>query len=325
MKKMLTAALAASLIWTLPGFGQQKKAVSIDDFNYSAVMTQVQLIFGTQVNIGTGINAMMTKRVQQDGRFTVVERRAVNDLIAEQDFAASNRVKKGSGARVGQIRGADLRLLGDIVVFGRDDRTEKKVGGAVVLGIGGVAGKTKTENKAVVVLDYRLVDVETSETVAAGEARGESKRESSGKGGAFFGGLFAVGGAVNMTSSNFAETIIGEAVMDAVDKLAAQLKTVELTSGSAGRESDMDARVADVTGNTLMINAGSAAGVAVGQSYTVYKKGKEVKDPSTGEVLDLQVTPIGKIAITSVREKVSTGTYTGTGGGAPVVGDVVRP
>ena len=101
---------------------QQKKALSIDPFDYSAVMTSVQAIFGTQMNIGQGIQAMMTKRIAQDGRFTVIERRKVNEMIHEQDFDAGNRVKKGTGARVGQIRGADLTLMGDIVVFGRDDR-----------------------------------------------------------------------------------------------------------------------------------------------------------------------------------------------------------
>ena len=60
---------------------QQKPIMSIDNFDYSTVMTAVQSIFGTQQNIGQGINAMMTKRVQTDGRFTIVERRKVNDCL----------------------------------------------------------------------------------------------------------------------------------------------------------------------------------------------------------------------------------------------------
>ncbi len=95
-------------------------------------MTSVQAIFGTQMNIGQGIQAMMTKRIAEDGRFTVVERRKVNQIMDEQDFDASNRVKKGSGARVGQIRGADLTLMGDIVVFGRDDRRNSGIAGGGV-------------------------------------------------------------------------------------------------------------------------------------------------------------------------------------------------
>jgi curli biogenesis system outer membrane secretion channel CsgG len=301
---------------------QQKKALSIDPFDYSAVMTAVQSIFGTQVNIGQGIQAMMTKRIVQDGRFTVVERRKVNEVLHEQDFDASNRVKRGSGARIGQIKGADLTLMGDIVVFGRDDR---RVGGAVgggVIGAGAVVGGYKQTNKAVVVLDYRIVDVETSEVIASGEARGESKRTSAGGGAAFFAGGAFGGGGINMTSANFAETIIGEATMDAVEKLAADVHGVNLQGGAESRENDLDALVADVSGDTLTINAGSAAGLQVGQSFTVYHKGKVIKDPATGEVLDVQTTPIGKITITVVRDKISTGSYNGAT--KPVVGDVVR-
>jgi curli biogenesis system outer membrane secretion channel CsgG len=301
---------------------QQKKALSIDPFDYSAVMTSVQAIFGTQMNIGQGIQAMMTKRIAQDGRFTVVERRKVNEVLHEQDFDAGNRVKKGSGARVGQIKGADLTLMGDIVVFGRDDRRNGGFAGGGVPGAGAVAGGYKQTDKAVVVLDYRIVDVETSEVVASGEARGESKRTSAGGGVGFLAGGAFGGAGVNMASSNFAETIIGEATMAAVDKLAVDVHSVNLNGGADARENDLDALVADVSDNTITINAGSAAGLQVGQTFTVYHKGKVIKDPATGEVLDVQTTPLGQITITMVRDKISMGTYSGSG--KPVVGDVVR-
>jgi curli biogenesis system outer membrane secretion channel CsgG len=301
----------------------QKKAMTIDDFDYSAVMTSVQAIFGTQMNIGQGIQAMLVKRVAEGGKFTIVERKKIGNVMKEQDFNASNRVKQGSGARVGQIRGADLTLAGDIVVFGRDDRKTSAGVGAGVFGAGGGAiGGSKGEYKAVVVLDYRIIDEETSEIVGAGEARGESKRTSKSFGAAMFaGGVFA-GGGVNMASSNFGETIIGEATMDAVNKLALNINGADLTGGAGGRENDLDAKVADVSGSSITINAGSAAGLRVGQTFTIYHKGKEIKDPSTGEVLDVQTTPLGTLTITLVRDKISVGNY--AGGAPPVVGDIVR-
>src|SRR6202163_3986540 len=121
----------------------QKKAMTIEDFDYSTVMTSVQAVFGTQMNIGQGIQAMLTKRVAEGGKFTIVERRKVNNIMKEQDFGASNRVKKGTGARVGQIRGADLTLMGDIVAFGRDDRKTSAGVGAIVRGAGGAIGGYK--------------------------------------------------------------------------------------------------------------------------------------------------------------------------------------
>jgi curli biogenesis system outer membrane secretion channel CsgG len=301
---------------------QQKKALSIDPFDYSAVMTAVQSMFGTQVNIGQGIQAMLTQRITTDGKFTVVERRKVNEVLHEQDFDASNRVKRGSGARIGQIKGADLTLMGDIVVFGRDDRRVGAGAGGGTFGAGAVAGGYKATGKAVVVLDYRIVDVETSEVVASGEARGESKRTSAGGGAGFWGGGAFGGAAINMTSSNFAETIIGEATMDAVNKLSLDISGKVLQGGATSRDLDLDALVADVSGDTITINAGAAAGLQVGQTFTVYHKGKVIKDPSTGEVLDVQTTPLGQLTITMVRDKIAMGNYSGSA--KPVVGDVVR-
>jgi curli biogenesis system outer membrane secretion channel CsgG len=299
---------ALALVCATVAPAQTKKAMEIEAFDYSTVMTGVQAIFGTQQNIGQGIIAMMTKRIAQDGKYTVVERRKVANIIKEQDFDASNRVKQGSGARIGQIRGADLTMMGDIVVFGRDDRRNSGGGGVVVGGVGVGGGGYKATDKAVVVL--------------SGEARGESKRTSKGGGGGFFVGGVGVGGGFNMASSNFAETIIGEAVMDAVDKLAIDINSKGLTGGAEGRENDLDAKVADVSGNSITINAGTAAGLRPGQTFTVYHKGKEIKDPTTGEVLDVQTTPLGQITLTVVRDRISIGTYAGAG--VPVVGDVVR-
>jgi curli biogenesis system outer membrane secretion channel CsgG len=300
----------------------QKKAMTIDDFDYSTVMTSVQAIFGTQMNIGQGIQAMLVKRVAEGGKFTIVERKKVGNIMKEQDFAASNRVKQGSGARIGQIRGADLTLMGDIVVFGRDDRRTSAGLGVGVVGAGGAIGGSKGDFKAVVVLDYRIVDEETSEVVGSGEARGESKRTSKGFGAAMFAGGVGVGGGYSMTSSNFGETIIGEATMDAVNKLAENINSANLNGGAEGRENDLDARVADVNGSSITINAGNAAGLRAGQTFTVYHKGKEIKDPSTGEVLDVQTTPMGTLTLTVVRDKISTGNFAGSG--TPVVGDIVR-
>ena len=313
---------ALALVCATVAPAQTKKAMEIQAFDYSTVMTGVQAIFGTQQNIGQGIIAMMTKRIAQDGKYTVVERRKVANIMKEQDFDASNRVKQGTGARVGQIRGADLTMMGDIVVFGRDDRRNSGGGGVIVGGIGVGGGGYKATDKAVVVLDYRIVDTETSEVVLSGEARGESKRVSKGGGGGFFVGGIGAGGGFNMASSNFAETIIGEATMDAVDKLAMDINSKGLTGGAEGRENDLDAKVADVSGNIVTINAGTAAGLRAGQTFTVYHKGKEIKDPATGEVLDVQTTPLGQLTITTVRDRISTGTYAGSG--TPVVGDIVR-
>ena len=156
--------------------GQGKRSLAVEDFDFSTVRDVSAAIFGTQVDLGKGMSALMVKRIAQGGKFTVVERNKVGTVLKEQDFGASGRVKKGTQARIGQIRGADFTIMGDVVVFGRDDRRRSGAVGVVVPGAGGVGGLKNNEGKAVVVLNFRMVDNESSEIVMAGEARGESKR-----------------------------------------------------------------------------------------------------------------------------------------------------
>src|ERR1700735_2705881 len=170
----------------------EKKRVIVDEFDYSTVKSSVQAVFNTQADIGKGIRAMLVKRMADANKVVIVERAKVDQLMAEQDRNAGNRVKQGSGARVGRISGADAVLAGDIVVFGRDDKKTNIGGGGFARGpFAGIHVK-KEEDKAVVVIDYRLVDAETSEVIATGEARGESVRKSSGFGG--MGGNWGGGG-----------------------------------------------------------------------------------------------------------------------------------
>jgi curli biogenesis system outer membrane secretion channel CsgG len=289
----------------------QKKRVIVDEFDYSTVKTSVQAVFNTQQDIGKGIRAMLTKRIADANNLVVVERAKVDNLMKEQDFNASNRVKQGAGARVGRISGADVQLSGDIVVFGRDDKKRSvKGGGLFGAAVGGIMA-SKNEDKAVVVIDYRLIDAETSEIIATGEARGESARKGNALGA--IGGVIGKGVAgvqVDMTSSNFAQTIIGEATQDCVNKLADILK--EQTTNMKKTVREVETSVADVSGNTLVIAAGGNDGVNVGEVFEIHQIVREVKDPNTKEVLDRITNKVGEMTITSVRDKIATGTYVGS-------------
>ncbi len=305
-----------------------KKRVAVDEFDYSTVKTAVAAVFGTNQDIGKGIQSMFVTRISKEGKVIIVERKKLQNVMAEQDLGASGRVKQGTNAKIGQIHGADAILYGDIVVFGRDDR-HKNVsagafgGGLLGAGIAGMANSKKSD-KAVVVIDYRLVDAETSEVIATGEARGESVRKSSSfaafAAGAGLGGGGGGGAAFDMGSSNFQETIIGEATMDCVNKLAAALD--EQLPKLETKKIDISARVAYVNGSTLTINAGSAQGVSVGDQLDVAHILNEVKDPTSGEVIDLATQKIGTMNIVQVKDRVAVGVYTGSG--TPKAGDVAE-
>ena len=299
----------------------QKRVLALNEFEWATVKTATQEVFKTNVDIGKGIRSLLTNRLHKEAKIRLVERAGLQKLLNEQDFAASNRVKKGTGARVGNVIGADAFLLGDIVAFGRDDRDKRVSVGSVVprAGVFGRIRVGKNTAKAVVVIAYRIVDTGTSEIIEAGEARGESKRESSGLGGMLGVGGVVAGGSVDMTSSNFAETIIGEATIAACDMLAAKIN--EKIPNMPKRFVELESRVAVVSGSTLTVAAGTNDSVAVGDKFEVFKILGETKDPVTKEVLDLQTQKVGDMVITSVRERVATGGYAGA---AVEVGYLVR-
>ncbi len=298
----------------------EKKRVIVDEFDYSTVKSSVQAVFNTQADIGKGIRAMLVKRLAEANKVVVVERAKVDQLMAEQDRNAGNRVKQGTGARVGRISGADALLAGDIIIFGRDDKKTNIGAGGFAPGAFGRLHIKKEEDKAVVAITYRLIDAETSEVIATGEARGESVRKSSGFGG--MGGAWGKGGGgggIDMTSSNFGQTIIGEATQDCVNKLADILLQQTATMKKSVRA--VEARVADVSGNVLVISAGANDGVNVGETFEILKILREVRDPVSKEILDTVTQKTGEMTITSVRDKIATGNYTGS---APGVGFIAR-
>ena len=305
------AAPAPTAAQTAAQTQAQKKRVIVDEFDYSTVKTQVQAVFATQQDIGKGIRAMLVKRIADANNLVVVERAKVDTLIKEQDFNAGNRVKQGAGARVGRISGADAMLSGDIIIFGRDDKKRSIKGGGIIGGVIGGIASSKNEDKAVVAITYRLIDAETSEVIATGEARGESVRKGNALGA--IGGVLGKGVAgiqMDMTSSNFAQTIIGEATQDCVNKLADILKEQSTSMKKTVRE--VETSVADVTGNTLVIAAGANGGVSVGEIFEIHQVMREVRDPTTKEVLDRITNKVGEMTITSVRDKIATGTYVGS-------------
>jgi curli biogenesis system outer membrane secretion channel CsgG len=290
--------------------GTRKRVVAVDEFDYGTVQSQVAAVFGTQVDIGKGILAMFTKRLAEQGKFRIVERSNIKKVMAEQDFGASNRVKQGTQARLGRITGADAILMGTIVTFGRDDK-RKSVGGFGIgpRALGGLKIKTG-EDKAVVVISFRLVDAESSEVIATGEARGESSRKQNG---VDLGALVNRGGgaaSVDMTSANFGQTIIGEATMQSVDKLAADLNANE--GKIQMRNLDIESRIAEVAGAQIYLSTGSFDGVNKCDRFEVHKIVKEVKDPVTKDVIDMVTEKVGDLVVTEVRDRVAIGAYNGS-------------
>ncbi len=323
MRKPLTVLLLGVLA-ILPGSAQQKRRVAVMDFGYGTVMTSVQAIFGTNQDIGKGISDLIVNQLVNDGTYRVFERAALEKIITEQNFSNSNRADPATAAKIGALAGVDTIIIGDITTFGRDDKNYG--GGAVGYGLGkiGVGGLGVHKAKAVVEITARIVDVNTGEILASVTGHGESKRSGTdmlGGGGGWGGGG---GGHLDMGSSNFGQTIIGEATKSSVTEVATSLDTKagSLPTIAAPPPAPVDGLVADASSDDIIINVGSGGGVRVGDMLAVTRVLRTVKDPATGKVLRTVDSQVGTLTITSVDAGSAVGRFTGTG--KPQVGDHVK-
>lgn len=317
-----TALLAIFLTAAALAPAQQKQRVAVMNFDYATVRTSVAEIFHTDQDIGKGISDMLVDRLVNSGAYSVIERKALDKLIAEQNFSNSDRADPNSAAKIGKLLGVHLMLIGSITQFGRDDK-HVGVGGRAFGGFGskyGFGGVGKKDAKAVVVLTARLVNVDTGEILASATGKGESKR----------GGLNMLGGggdwkdggsgSLDMGSSNFGSTIIGEAVNEAVTDLSGKLAQDATTLPT--QKITVDGLVADATGGQLILNVGKNQGLKVGDKLQVEHTGRVIKDPATGKVLRHLDTPIGTVTITEVEDTSAVGTFNGSA--KAQVGDRVK-
>ncbi len=307
----------------IPGASaQQKPRVAVMNFDYATVKSDSQAIFGTDVDIGKGIADLLVEKLVKGGAFSVIERKALDAMVTEQNISNSDRFDANSAAKIGHLLGVDVMIIGSITQFGRDDKSTN-VGGGVIGGITGkfgVGGVGKRQSKAVVGITARIVNTSTGEVLSVATGNGESKRTGTTLLGTGGNSGNAGGGVLDMKSSNFANTILGEAIEQAVGSVSTQLQ--ENASKVPTSVVKIDGLVADVNGNTLVLNVGSKAGVKVGDKLSVVRAGREIRDPSSGKVIRRIEEALGEIVITEVDELSSIGKYTGT---APAkVGDRVH-
>ena len=254
MKRLTILVLAALLgAGTLAAQSPAKRRVAVLDFDYATVHQYVYDLFGSDQDIGKGIADMLVTNLVRNGTYSVIERKQLDRVLQEQNFQQSGRADPSSAVQLARILGVDAIIIGSITQFGRDD---KKLGvggiGAHLPGGIGLGGFGKKSAKAVVQIDARIVSTTTAEILGVATGHGESKRSSvSMVGGLAIGGTGAVG-ALDMGSSNFANTIIGEATRSAVDSLTSEL--VATSTRIPENVVAIQALVADVSGGEVTIN-----------------------------------------------------------------------
>jgi curli biogenesis system outer membrane secretion channel CsgG len=277
---------------------KRRPRIAVMDFDYGTVQTYSSALFGTNVDVGKGIVNLLITDLVKDGSYSVIERQQLDKILAEQNFSNSNRADPASAAKIGKILGLDAIIVGSITEFGNETK-HTGLGGAGGNWHGyGLGNVGHSNSKANVAINARVIDVDTAEILGVAEGKGQSSRASTNLlgGGGNWGGFG--GGNADFGSSNFQSTIIGEAVKQATDQLSVNLVADVPKIGT--RTITVEGVVAAVEGNQIILNVGGKAGIKVGDQFNVERVTKEIKDPTTNEVIRRLATTVGVVKATDV-------------------------
>lgn len=180
--------------------------------------------------------------------------------------------------------GADYIILGSITEFGRKTEGEQHL-----------FSNTKTQTVEAAV-SIRLVEVASGLIIYSEEAKGyaeTSAKQTMGLGG----------------TAGFDATLSDKAISAAISQLVENI--INKCTDKPWRS-----YLLSVDDGSYIIGGGATQGLRVGDTFNVYRKGKSVKNPQTGMMIELPGTKMGKVTIAAMagdtpESEISICTYDG--------------
>lgn len=307
---MSLVALLVVLVFTaapidaqVPDAPMQKLRVAVGDLSGSALKLQatttglgspqggskttVTIAIPPPAEFARGLTEILTSVLVKSGRFTVLERVVIQQMEAERALTASGKVTKETGARQGQMLGAQALITGDITGF---TFNKSNLGGALTNIVKGLSVGSERVS-AEVTLDLRLIDATSGEIIYS--AKGSGKASQTGV------AADLVRDDKKYSADAQKSTPLGQASRSAI-----QNAVVALLVGMP--KIRWSGRVVDVRDGIVYVNASEDDGMRPGLELDVFDIQPALVDPSTGQSLGAPERLVGTIVIQSVLEKFST-------------------
>lgn len=236
-------------------------------------------------DIGNAWGLVFSDILYQTGSFMVLgESDMRGAAMGEQDLAASGRTAQGSKTAVtGQLTPAQLLVKGAITHV---QHGTAGGGGGLRVGRVGIGGK---KGKSEINVTVQMVDSTTGMVMASKSVVGVAKQKGLSIGYSGNGWGTAFGGKKDDNLG----LAIAEAAAEAAEWMKGQLGGVPWTGS-----------VVMVRDGKVYVNRGTREGVTNGQVFVIGSK-DIIRDPDTGEVLDVSVNELARVKATNVKEKLS--------------------
>ena len=123
----------------------------------------------------------LSNELSATGKFQVVERQKLGEVLSEQELRELGLTRPGTGAKKGNLTSAQYVILGRVTAFEEGVASESSGGSIGGINIGGIrlgGGGRKAAQEAYVAIDLRVVDTTTGEVVHSRTVEGRAKSES---------------------------------------------------------------------------------------------------------------------------------------------------
>ena len=301
---------------------KRRPRIAVLDFDYATVQSSTSAMFGSNVDIGKGITELLVNDLVKDGTFSIIERQALDKIMAEQNFSNSHRADPSSAAKIGKLLGVDAIIVGSITQFGNETKKTRRRRRRRRL------GRIRPGRRRPLQLQgQRRPSTPAWSTStparsspwprAPASPRAPAPRCWAAAATAWSSG----GGNVDFGSSNFQETIIGEATKAAVDKLTAERglqRPQDRRPHHHRRRPGRRGRWRPDRPQRRQTRPASS----VGDQLEVVRVTKEIKDPATGSVIRRLTSSIGIIKATDVDD--ASAVCTAVSGSGFQTGDRVK-
>ena len=171
---------------------------------------------------GRDLADMLANELQATGNFKMVEREKLAAILDEQDLADSGRIKKGTGAKIGKLTGAQYIITGSLSAY--EENVQGTGGGVSFRGIS-VGGKKESAYLAV---DLRVIDTTTGEIEFSRTVEGRSS------GGGIAVGVYRGGFGGNLAKQE--KTPAGKAIRAAIVEISDYLSCAMVEQGDCMAE-----------------------------------------------------------------------------------------
>ncbi|HEX8252757.1 MAG TPA: CsgG/HfaB family protein [Thermoanaerobaculia bacterium] len=174
--------------------------------------------------VGRELAGMLANELAGTGKFKVVEREKLDNVLEEQDLGDSGRISKSTGAKIGKLTGAQYIVVATLSAFESD---VKSTGGGVSFRGVSLGGK---KEDAYLAVDLRVIDTTTGEVEFTRTV--EARASSNGLNVGLYRGGF--GGAL----SNESKTPTGKAIRAVLMEISEYLACAMVDQGDCMDEYD---------------------------------------------------------------------------------------